>query len=56
MTCECSTTNAALTGVPTLAEAAERVLEQNRGAWRGRWHAQNRWRSMELRHASVIRY
>ena len=34
-------------GVPTLAEAAERVLEQKRGGWRGRWHAQNWWRSME---------
>ena len=37
-------------GVPTFAEAAERVLEQKRGGWRGRWHAQNWWRSMELRH------
>ena len=35
------------TGVPTFAEAAERVLEQKRGGWRGRWHAQNWWRSME---------
>ncbi len=34
-------------GVPTFAEAAGRVLEQKRGAWRGRWHAQNWWRSME---------
>ena len=34
-------------GVPTLAEAAERVLEQKRGGWRGRWHAQSWWRSME---------
>ena len=34
-------------GVPTFAEAAERVLEQKRGGWRGRWHAQNWWRSME---------
>ena len=35
-------------GVPTFAEAAQRVLEQKRGDWRGRWHAQNWWRSMEL--------
>ena len=28
-------------GVPTFAEAAQRVLEQKRGGWRGRWHAQN---------------
>ena len=34
-------------GVPTFAEAARRVLEQKRGGWRGRWHAQNWWRSME---------
>ena len=34
-------------GVPTFAEAAERVLEQKRDGWRGRWHAQNWWRSME---------
>ena len=34
-------------GVPTFAEAAERVLEQKRVGWRGRWHAQNWWRSME---------
>ena len=34
-------------GVPTFAEAAGRVLEQKRGGWRGRWHAQNWWRSME---------
>ena len=33
--------------VPTFAEAAGRVLEQKRGGWRGRWHAQNWWRSME---------
>ena len=33
--------------VPTFAEAAERVLEHKRGGWRGRWHAQKRWRSME---------
>ena len=26
-------------GVPTFAEAAQRVLEQKRGGWRGRWHA-----------------
>ena len=37
------------TGLATLkvAEAAERVLEQKRGGWRGRWHAQNWWRSLE---------
>ena len=34
-------------GVPTFAEAAGRVLEQKRGGWRGRWHAQNWWRSLE---------
>ena len=34
-------------GVPTFAEAAERVLEQKRGGWRGRWHAHNWWSSME---------
>ena len=34
-------------GVPTFAEAAQRVLEQKRGGWRGRWHSQNWWRSME---------
>ena len=34
-------------GVPTFAEAARRVLEQKQGGWRGRWHAQNWWRSME---------
>ena len=34
-------------GVPTFAEAAQRVLEQKRGGWRGRWHAQNWTRSME---------
>ena len=34
-------------GVPTFAEAAERVLEQKRGGGRGRWHAKNWWRSME---------
>ena len=34
-------------GVPTFTEAAERVLEQKRGGWRGRWQAQNWWRSME---------
>ena len=33
--------------VPTFAEAAQRVLEQKRGGWRGRWHAKNWWRSME---------
>ena len=34
-------------GVPTFAEAAQRVLEQKRGGWRGRWQAQNWWRSLE---------
>ena len=34
-------------GVPTFAEAAERVLEQKRGGWRGRWHAKNWVSSME---------
>ena len=34
-------------GVPTFAEAAQRVLEQKRGGWRGRWHAQNWWWSLE---------
>ena len=34
-------------GVPTFAEAAQRVLEQKRGGWRGRWHAQTWWRSLE---------
>ena len=34
-------------GVPTFAETAERVLEQKRGGWRGRWHVRNWWKSME---------
>ena len=34
-------------GVPTFAEAAESVLEQKRGGWRGRWHAKNWVSSME---------
>ena len=34
-------------GVPTFVEAAQRVLEQKRGGWRGRRHAQNWWRSLE---------
>ena len=33
--------------VPTFADAAQRVLEQKRGGWRGRWHAQNWWQSLE---------
>ena len=33
--------------VPTFADAAQRVLEQKRGGWRGRWHAQSWWRSLE---------
>ena len=40
-------------GVPTFAEAARRVLEQNRGGWRGRWHVHSWWRSMELWHARL---
>ncbi len=43
-------------GVPTFAEAAQRVLEQKRGGWRGRWHAQNWWRSMEPWHRDLVRY
>ena len=31
----------------SLAEAARRVVEQKRGGWRGRWHAQNWLRSLE---------
>ena len=34
-------------GVPTFAEAARRVVEQKKGGWRGRWHAQNWIRSLE---------
>ena len=34
-------------GVPTFADAAQRVLEQKRDGWRGRWHAQTWIRSME---------
>ena len=34
-------------GVPTFTDAARRVLEQKQGGWRGRWHAQNWWRSLE---------
>ena len=34
-------------GVPTFSEAARRVVEQKRGGWRGRWHAQNWLRSLE---------
>ena len=33
--------------VPAFAEAAESVLEQKRGGWRGRWHAKNWMSSME---------
>ena len=33
--------------MPAFAEAARRVLEQKQPGWRGRWHAQNWWRSME---------
>ncbi len=29
------------------ADAAWRVLKQKQGGWRGRWHAQNWWRSLE---------
>ena len=41
-------------GVLNFAEATERVLEQKRGGWRGRWHAQNWWRSVEIRHGNLI--
>ena len=34
-------------GVPTFAEAAQRVLEQKRGGWRGPRHAHDWWRSLE---------
>ena len=34
-------------GVPTFAEAAQRVVEQKRGGWRGRHHAHNWLRSLE---------
>ena len=34
-------------GVPTFADAAQRVLDQKRDGWRGRWHAQTWIRSME---------
>ena len=34
-------------GIPTFAEAAQRVLDQKRDGWRGRWHAQNWIRSLE---------
>ena len=34
-------------GVPTFADVARRGLEQKRRGWRGRWHAQNWWRSLE---------
>ena len=43
-------------GVPTFAESAQRVLEQKQGGWRGRWHAQNWWRSMERRCAMTVKY
>ena len=33
--------------MPTFADAARRVLEQKQGGWRGRWHVQNWWRSLE---------
>ena len=33
--------------VPTFADVARRVVEQKQGGWRGRWHAQNWWRSMD---------
>ena len=34
-------------GVPTFAEAAQRVVEQKRGGWRGKYHAHNWLRSLE---------
>ena len=34
-------------GVPTVADADRRVLEQKQGGWRGRWHAQKWWRRLE---------
>ena len=34
-------------GVPTFAEAAQRVVEQKRGGWRGQHHAHNWLRSLE---------
>jgi len=40
--------------VPTFAEAAQRVLEQKRDGWRGRWHAQNWIWSMERRCAVPV--
>ena len=33
--------------MPTFADAARQVLEQEQGGWRGRWHAQNWMRSLE---------
>ena len=29
------------------SDAAQRVLKQKRYGWRGRWHAQNWWQSLE---------
>ena len=43
-------------GVPTFAEATQHVLEEKRGGWRDRWHAQNWWRSMELLHGHLVRH
>ncbi|MCY4601825.1 MAG: integrase arm-type DNA-binding domain-containing protein, partial [Acidobacteria bacterium] len=34
-------------GVPTFAEAAQRVVETKRGGWRGKYHAHNWLRSLE---------
>ncbi len=34
-------------GVPTFAEAAQRVVEQKQGGWRGKYHAHNWLRSLE---------
>ena len=42
-------------GVLNFTEVTVPVLEQKRGGWRGRWHAHNWWRSLELRHESLIR-
>ena len=35
---------------------ADKRREQKRGGWRGRGHAQNWWRSMELRQGWLVRY
>ena len=40
-------TSAASSVFPPSPTPPGAVLEQKRGGWRGRWHAQNWWRSME---------